>query len=191
MRKIVFLILITTLVQSLLAQGFQVKYGLFDRNNHLIDTTKVLISDSTNFRTDWFNAERPYSRIILHNDTFITLFRNKKIYFVKRYLEIKENNYPAKVKLYKKDTVILGFHLLFAKVSSTSKTGKQKDYEVWYLPDKHFEFLNLGTPFDKIPGLVFVKIDKVKQTTEKVISVTQTVLPPDIFSVPRDYKKFK
>ncbi len=93
MKKIIFLffVAILTSANSLFAQGYQIKYGLYNKSDQLTDTTKILSSDSTNYRIDWLNDERPYSSIILHNDTFITLFRNKKVYFVDKYYDIEKS----------------------------------------------------------------------------------------------------
>lgn len=192
MKRVFFIIIIFSLQSYFLfSQDFQIKYGLYNKSNQLTDTTKILFSDSINFRIDWLNDERPYSLIILHNDTFVTLFRNKKVYFVEKYKEIEKGNDNIKTIFTKQDSVILDYKVLLAKVLIKRETGKNKEYDVWYLPNKDFIATNAGTPFSNIPGLIIIKKDNEKQITEKIISFCNVYLPIDLFKIPKEYKYFK
>ena len=191
MKKTVLIMIFTLQAIFLFAQGFQIKYGLYNQSNQFTDTSKILFSDSTNFRIDWLNDERPYSLIILHNDTFITLFRNKKVYFVEKHKEINKGKDRIKIVYENRDSVISGYKVSYARVFQNVNDDKIKEYEIWYVPDKNFNPINAGTPFSNIPGLIFLRKDKEKQITEKVISISLIDLPLDLFKIPNGYKYFK
>ncbi len=59
------------------------------------------------------------------------------------------------------------------------------------MPGKDFITTNTGTPFSDIPGLIFIKKNKEKQITEKVISISKTELSLDLFKIPKEYKYFE
>jgi len=192
MGKIILIIIFILQVFSSFAQGVRIKYALYNQNNQLIDSTKILFSDSVNFRIDWLSDERPYSLIILHNDTFITLFRNNKVYFVKRDNEIKNIKDKTKIIYTNRDSVIWGHKVSYAQVFvATNNNARKKEYEIWFIPNKDFSKINAGTPFSDIPGLIILKKDKEKHLTEKVISICKMDLPLDLFTIPEGYKKFE